>query len=542
MMFARFTTKKLPDWLFPWGLIGAFILTLAIWLRLAGLGAIPAGLSWDEAYLGYVGKMVITTRRDEFGTLLPVVFPSFGDYKAPLAVYITGLSTTLFGLSVWATRLPYAVAGVVSVILLAKIVWFRTKAWGWSLLAAWILATLPWHIHFSRIAFESGLATFFFALLLLGWQGVRQLPLNSKGGRAVWWSCVVIGMLGGMYVYHSSKVVFPLAIFTIVGWEVFFSWKTWKTRWREWLPAGLLGALGLLPFIWSTQQGGLTRASQTVFWRALYPGETWIHRLFVNILEHLSWDFLVLGATDTLRHGTGFAGTLTGTIVVVFTLGTLWLIWQTMQQNPLFSLRAWWNSKRSQAPPDGLWLWITLLAIGVLPAIIGFEVPHANRSLLAVIPLVVVLIEILRRLQKTLHGNAQQTLIAGFILFSALESAAFWKDLSLEYGARSSAAWIEGTMAMSQWAGQAAQTGASIAISKELGQPEIFFAFANNWPIERYRARDFGSIHFVDQSGIENASQQRIVSTLPLEHPQLTLVKEIVRQDGLSTYWIYARN
>lgn len=537
--------RSIPNWAFPWGLIAAFVFFVAAFFRLSHLGSLPQGLSWDEAFLGYVGRMVITTGRDEHSDLLPVVFTSFGDYKAPLAVYVTGLSTTLFGVSTWATRLPFALAGILTVGLVSGITWFRTKSWAWSLFAAWILAVLPWHIHFSRIAFESGLATFFFALFLLSWQALRHLAAAPNKTKMLWWSALIIGVLGSVYTYHSSKIVLPLSIATIVAWETFFSWPTWKARWKEITHAGIWGTVGLLPFVWGLWNGGLNRATQTLFWQHLHTEESWFTRLLSNVTAHANWKFLVQGSTDSLRHGTGEAGVLTGTLVLALVLGSAWLVWKTALNNDsvfsLQSIKTWWQTKQSAVPKDGLFLWTLLLIIGFLPAIIGFEVPHSNRALLAVIPLVILTIEVLIQVQANLHGNAKQTLIASIILFSALESSAFWHDLTNDYAARSSAAWMEGTVEMSTWAGQAAESGASVAISKQLGEPEIFFGFANNWSIERYRNRDFGSVSFVDQDQLESSSAQRVVSAQPLADSRLTLLQEIRRQDGLTTYWIYAR-
>lgn len=546
-----FTTSplKTQTWLFPWGLIAAFILFVATFLRFSHLGTLPQGMTWDEAFLGYVGKMVITTGRDEHEDFLPIVFRSFGDYKAPLGVYLTGVSTSLFGLTPLATRLPYALAGVLTVGLVGGITWLRTRSWGWSLLAAWILAILPWHVHFSRLAFESGLAVFFFALFLMSWQALRQTAVVALKTKILWWSLLLTGVLGSIYVYHSSKIVLPLSILTIGIWEVFTAWPMWRARWREIFSAGVIGIMGLGPFFWSLQTGGLNRASQTLFWHHLHTQESWISRLAENILAHMSWDFLVLGAADTLRHGTGYAGVLTATQLIALILGATWLLWKHFTKNsqtdlPTSQTSRWAFWRKASAPElaaDGIILWSLLTIIAFIPAIIGFEVPHPNRALLAVVPLTILATEGVKRLQATLQGNARQTLLATLILFTALESAAFWHDLTTEYPARSSAAWMEGRVEMSRWAGETAQNGTSVAITRDLGEPEIFFGFANDWPIERYRARDFGGVIFVDQDQLTNQNAARLVSSQPLTEPDLTLLTEIKRRDGLTQYWIYAR-
>ncbi|NCQ11990.1 MAG: hypothetical protein GW809_07600, partial [Bacteroidetes bacterium] len=82
------------------------ILVLSIFLRFYKLGTVPHGMTWDEAAIGYNGFAIFNTRRDEWLQRLPVSFQSFGDYKAPLAIYLNGIFTYLFGLNLFAVRLP----------------------------------------------------------------------------------------------------------------------------------------------------------------------------------------------------------------------------------------------------------------------------------------------------------------------------------------------------------------------------------------------------------------------------------------------------
>ena len=69
------------------------ILLLASILRFYQLGNIPRGMSWDEVAIGYNGYGIATVRRDEWLNRLPITFKSFGDFKAPLAIYINALFT-----------------------------------------------------------------------------------------------------------------------------------------------------------------------------------------------------------------------------------------------------------------------------------------------------------------------------------------------------------------------------------------------------------------------------------------------------------------
>ncbi|MBU0570240.1 glycosyltransferase family 39 protein, partial [Patescibacteria group bacterium] len=155
------------------------ILLVATFLRLWKLGSIPSHLTPDEASLGYNAYSILKTGRDEYGKFLPIIFKSFGDYKPGFYIYLTVPFVAIFGLTEFAVRLPGALAGVVAVWLIYKIVKIlsfrftslqndnetrklengnkhslRQGQWKLEILTAFLLAVSPWHIHFSRGAWE----------------------------------------------------------------------------------------------------------------------------------------------------------------------------------------------------------------------------------------------------------------------------------------------------------------------------------------------------------------------------------------------------
>jgi len=149
------------------------ILFISAVIRLWKLGSIPSGLTPDEASLGYNAFSILKTGRDEYGELLPLIFKSFGDYKPGLYIYLTVPFVALFGLSEWSVRLPSALAGVLAVWLVYKIVlrmvddrWLMVKKKKGLIInhqllaitASFLLAVSPWHTHFSRGAWEANVA------------------------------------------------------------------------------------------------------------------------------------------------------------------------------------------------------------------------------------------------------------------------------------------------------------------------------------------------------------------------------------------------
>ena len=111
------------------------ILALAAFLRFYQLGINPPSLDWDETAEGYNAYSILKTGRDEYGKFLPVIFKSFGDYKPGLYVYVDVPFIAALGLNEVSTRLPSALAGILSVYLIYLICnkLFDKKFGSWNL-------------------------------------------------------------------------------------------------------------------------------------------------------------------------------------------------------------------------------------------------------------------------------------------------------------------------------------------------------------------------------------------------------------------------
>ncbi len=205
------------------------IIILAAVLRLWQLGNIPPSPDWDEVALGYDAYSIIHTGRDEFGKFLPVVLRSFDDYKPALYAYLTIPSILMFGLNVFAVRLPSAVFGILSVlatyflvkelfstsskeilntkykILNTKYKILNTEAL--ALLSALLMAISPWSIQFSRVGFESNVGNVLNILTAL---------FFIKGLKKPWMLFLSAFFAGSaIYVYQSEKVFTPLLVLVL---------------------------------------------------------------------------------------------------------------------------------------------------------------------------------------------------------------------------------------------------------------------------------------------------------------------------------------
>jgi 4-amino-4-deoxy-L-arabinose transferase-like glycosyltransferase len=220
------------------------ILAIAFILRVVGLNNYPTGFTPDEASFGYDAYSLIHTGKDQWGLSFPLVFKSFGDYKAPVYTYLTIPSVAMFGLNKFSVRLPNALVGVGAVyvlyLLVSQLSLNNSRQTG--LVAGLLLAVSPWHIMMSRGAFEANLITFFLPL------GI-YLFLKDK----YYWSMVILGL--NMFTYHSAKLITPLIIVMLF---IFFREKFSKQIIKPLVVFGLF----LVLTIFTVTQGSAARIAE----------------------------------------------------------------------------------------------------------------------------------------------------------------------------------------------------------------------------------------------------------------------------------------
>lgn len=184
------------------------IILLAFILRFFQLGENPSSLDWDEAALGYNAYSILKTASDEYGNFLPLSIRSFNDYKPPLYTYLTIPPIYFFGLNEYSTRLPSALFGTFAVILVYYLIKQLLASNKLALLTSLILAISPWHLQFSRIAFEANIALtlIIFGTLLF----IKGLKNNSY----LLFSAMSYGL--SVYAYHSPRLIVPLLILGLI--------------------------------------------------------------------------------------------------------------------------------------------------------------------------------------------------------------------------------------------------------------------------------------------------------------------------------------
>ena len=186
------------------------IFFLAFFLRFYQLGSNPPSLDWDEAALGYNAYSILKSARDEYGSFLPLSIRSFNDYKPPLYTYLTTIPVYLFDLNEFSTRFVSAFLGTLTVIvsffLIRQLIPKESNFF--YLLFTFIFAISPWHIQFSRVAFETNTALFFMIL------GIYFFFRGMKSGNNYLYSMLSFGL--SLYSYHSPRLIVPILIFGLL--------------------------------------------------------------------------------------------------------------------------------------------------------------------------------------------------------------------------------------------------------------------------------------------------------------------------------------
>lgn len=224
------------------------IIILGATLRFYKLTTIPPALSHDETAIAYNAYSILKTGKDEYGKPFPVLFRSFDDYKLPGMVYSTVPFVALFGRSELAARLPSAIYGTLSVIVMYFIMMqLFPKAALWS---TFVFALQPWHINFSRQLFESNGAVFWFML------GTLYL-LKSRTKYSYITHAGVFYVIS-LYFYYSVRLVIPFVLLLYVATH-------WKTIVKQTKATAVTAAVCFLMFlplgINMLSPGGLERIS-----------------------------------------------------------------------------------------------------------------------------------------------------------------------------------------------------------------------------------------------------------------------------------------
>lgn len=199
-------------------LLPFLILALGAILRLAYLGAIPAGMHQDEAFVAWNAYALLHDGMDSAGHMFPVYMADWGDGHSAMYCWLLLPLLALNGGQVTSviSRLPQAIVAILTIwtvyLLLKRMFGVKAALWG-----EFLLAVCPWHIMMSRWGLDANLAPgflifgFYFFIRSLDDQRFLLLSALTYGMSlycyAVIWPVVpVILLLQILYCLYHRKL------------------------------------------------------------------------------------------------------------------------------------------------------------------------------------------------------------------------------------------------------------------------------------------------------------------------------------------------
>jgi len=464
------------------------IIVLAFFLRFYKLGKAPPSLNWDEAALGYNAYSLLKTGRDEYGIRFPSSLRSFGDYKPPLYTYLTIPSIAIFGLNEFAVRFPSAFFGVLTVLLTyflvnelfinglkrnSKLVNPLTRNKSIALASIFLLAISPWHIQFSRGAFEANLGLFLVVLgTYLFLKGLKKKFLLSL-------SAVIFSLC--LYAYHSSRVFAPLLALSLA---FLYKKELLKLRKRA-IISFLIGIILIIPFVKTLIQGDilarfsgvsvftdpslLTRSIRKIeedqnnlLARIIHNRRIVYASVFLeNYLSHFEPNFLFIEADKNPRHHAPANGLLYFWEIITIPIG--------------FYLLSCFKGK-------GKWVILSFLFLSPIASAPAQASPHAIRSLNSVPVWVIISGFGLAFLFK--KAKRLRFLMALLILFNFF----YWFNLYfIHMPLETSQAWQHGYKEVVNEVSRIEKSYDKVMITGQYDQPYIFFLFYKKYDPQKYQ-------------------------------------------------------
>jgi len=223
--------------LFSTKIVLILIVVAAFAIRFYSISLNPPSLNWDETSIAYNAYSILKTGRDEWGEVLPLHFRAYGEYKLPVQVYASIPGIWLFGLTELGVRITPVVYGTLTVLLLFYLAREITRNTKIALIASFLLALSPWHIHLTRASFESSFSIFWVML------GILLLLKGLKNGK--WLVLSVLPLVLAVYTYNSARVFVPLFL---IGFFIIYRKKLYVKK-KAVIAASLMFVAFLLPLI-----------------------------------------------------------------------------------------------------------------------------------------------------------------------------------------------------------------------------------------------------------------------------------------------------
>ncbi len=397
-------------------LIGVFL--LACFFRSFQISTVVPILNRDEAALGYNALLLKETGRDEWGVQWPISPRSFGDSK------LIGYPMLLVGIfqllpaEDWVVRLPAILAGSILPIL----VFFFARTLGiskqFALFTALSVAVNPVFVHFSRFAYEAMVAlTYFMAATTLILHQVK----NFKS-RIIFDLVAALLFFASLLTYNTPLLLLPLFIPLLLLHRGFLPLSKWLPTAGILLLTWLSAVMLLFPML--SQKSGI----------AIFADQTYIQNYplyrasFIQPLQSVLGNSYVYFATAIIQHA--FQSFSPNFLVLnggthpwhsLTEYGHInWIIYFGAIMGIITTLVAWISHRKRIS--KHLRFLVPFIVVSLLPASITVDAPHATRSLLFFVLLVVMASYFYQQLIANIHVPLFGTYLKRFSLILLLAS------------------------------------------------------------------------------------------------------------------------
>lgn len=355
------------------------IILIAGIFRFWGLSNTPPSLYWDEVSQGFNSYSILKTAHDEHNEFLPITtLKAFGDYKAPVYIYLDVPFIAVFGETPLGVRFPSALLGTLTVLAAFGLVFELFKNHKHrhvlALLTAFFLNISPWHVQLSRAAYEGNVATFFTVL------GV-YLFLLAKNRNFSWLILSGLSFVLGFYAFNVQRVFIPLIVVTLA--VMYFKDIFVRKRLAILIVSSVLAIILLTPFLLylRTPESRLRFNEVNIFsdTTVIENSNTLIKEANNSLVSRVVDNRRVLFTLDYLKHYFDFFNPgflfFTGDVNPRFSMqgvGELYL-WEL----PLLMLGAYMLIKYKKRESAFIFAWFILAPVVAATA---RETPHALRS------------------------------------------------------------------------------------------------------------------------------------------------------------------
>jgi MFS family permease len=293
--------------------LGAAVVVVVVAFQLWVSPSNPPGFHHDEAAFGLNAYTIGHSLRGQDGARLPLLLPSYGDYKSSAFSYVLAPVVDVFGPRKMVVRSFAAALGLLAALAVAAAVHLRFRRWPATLATLLVAGLTPWLFQVTRVAYDTSMYPFAVALAALAiawWSAGDRRRIGASIAVAAALAFVTYGYAAGRLLgvlLALSLVVFlrrGRGVDLVVVWAVYAVLLVPMLVYRLRHPAGLTARYHQTTFVTPDQ------SSFAIFRRAAW-----------NWIQDIDPFYWLIGRGDPKPYTDVAAGQLLAVSVVLALVG-----------------------------------------------------------------------------------------------------------------------------------------------------------------------------------------------------------------------------